>query len=58
VRRCELSQLAIRETAIGETRRLQLGTAETARGWTSEWHLVFANAFEDIEFGFVAWFHQ
>ena len=27
-------------------------------GWTNECRLVFANAFEDIEFGLFSWLHQ
>lgn len=25
---------------------------------THEWHLVFANTFQDITFGFLSWFHE
>ena len=31
---------------------------ETVMGLTIEWHLDLLNSFQNIEFGFVSWFHH
>jgi hypothetical protein len=39
---------------VGHIDRSQFSYCASASGWTNEWHLVFANAFEDIEFGLLS----